>query len=143
MAQQLALWLPADGGCSGSSAELAAAHGDVQTAAAIMDGCVTEFGLRAPELRDHRQADRAAADELAKKATPPTKAAHEGPRRRPQAALVAAAGQPARRARTAAGRATGVNALPWAVLADTTLDRPFKVDVPEVPAGTGRQAGGS
>ena len=28
----------------------------------MMDGCVTEFGLRAPLLREHRQLLRAAAD---------------------------------------------------------------------------------
>src|SRR5436305_564103 len=60
--QRLALWLPADGRLLWLLAELAAAHGDVRTAAAIMDGCVTEFGLRAPELRRHRRAMREAAD---------------------------------------------------------------------------------
>src|SRR5205085_6042095 len=67
VAQRLALSLPADGKLLWQLGELAGAHGDVRTAAAIMDGCVTEFGLRSPELRAHRQANRAAADELAKK----------------------------------------------------------------------------
>src|SRR5262249_206634 len=51
--QQVALWLPADARLLWQLAELANAHGDVKTAAAIMDGCVTEFGLHAPELRQH------------------------------------------------------------------------------------------
>jgi tetratricopeptide (TPR) repeat protein len=124
--QQLALWLPADGRLLWQLAELASAHGDVATAAAIMDGCVTEFALGAPELRRHRQLTRAAADELAKQGGAGVKVAHEGhagtlrPRsKRPLAnALDTAALPPV--------SDTGVNALPWAVLAETALDRQFK-----------------
>src|SRR5207245_5483150 len=78
--QQLALWLPADGRLLWQLAELANAHGDVKTAAAIMDGCVTEFAMSNPELRQHRQVTRAAADELAKNkvSVETAKAAHEG-----------------------------------------------------------------
>src|SRR5438445_6521229 len=68
--QRLALWLPADGRLLWQLAELANAHGDVRTAAAIMDGCVNEFGLHALELRQHRKVTRSAADELAKSAGP-------------------------------------------------------------------------
>ena len=75
-AQQLALWLPADARLLWQLAELAAAHGDVVAAAAIMDGCVTEFGLRDPALREHRRAMRAAADERARSG-----GAHGGPGR--------------------------------------------------------------
>jgi tetratricopeptide (TPR) repeat protein len=132
VAQQLALWLPADGRLLWQLGELAAAHGDVRTAAAIMDGCVTEFGLRSPDLRAHRQANRDAADELAKKSTDsPTKAAHEGH----------AGGLKPRSSRPLAGpldeaalppiSATGVNALPWRVLADTAVGRQFKVTFPK------------
>ena len=67
LVQQLALWLPADGRLLWQLGELANAHGDVRTAAAILDGCVTEFALAAPDVRKHRQVYRAAADELAKK----------------------------------------------------------------------------
>src|SRR5262249_40453252 len=77
VAQQLALWLPADGRLPWQLAELANAHGDVKTAAAILDGCVTEFGMHAAELRRHRQLARAAADALAKDTTS-AQAAHEG-----------------------------------------------------------------
>jgi hypothetical protein len=96
-----------------------------------MDGCVTEFGLRAAELRAHRQANRAAADELAKKGGAPAKAQHEGH----------AAGLRPRSSRPLAGRldspalppvsATGVNALPWSVLGDTTVGREFQVSFPK------------
>ncbi len=131
VAQQLALWLPADGKLLWQLGELAAAHGDVRMAAAILDGCVTEFGLRSPELRAHRQANRAAADELAKKSDSPTKTAHEGH----------AGGLKPRSSRPLAGplddaalppiSATGVNALPWRVLADTSVGRPFQVTFPK------------
>ena len=56
--------------CSGRWRELAAVTGDVTTAAAILDGCVTEFGLRNPELRRHRQTLRDAADALSPATTP-------------------------------------------------------------------------
>lgn len=123
--QQLALWLPADGRLLWQLAELANAHGDVKNAAAIMDGCVTEFGLHAPELRRHRQLVRAAADELVPSGDS-AKTAHEGhvgglaPRsKRPLLTKLDTAELPPI-------SATGVNPLPWAVLADTTLDRKYK-----------------
>ena len=132
VAQQLALWLPADGRLLWQLGELAAAHGDARTAAAILDGCVTEFGLRAPELRAHRQACRAAADALAKKGdNAPLKPAHEGhagglkPRSsRPLAGRLAAAALPPI-------SATGTNALPWSVLGDTNVGREFKPAFPK------------
>jgi tetratricopeptide (TPR) repeat protein len=62
LVQQLALWLPADGRLLWQLAELANAHGDVKMGAAILDGCVTEFGMTDAELRKHRQLSRAAAD---------------------------------------------------------------------------------
>jgi hypothetical protein len=67
LVQQLALWLPADGRLLWQAGELANAHGDVLTAAAVLDGCVTEFGMGSPDLRRRRQVYRAAADELAAK----------------------------------------------------------------------------
>jgi tetratricopeptide (TPR) repeat protein len=130
IAQQLALWLPADGKLLWQLAELAAAHGDVRTAAAIMDGCVTEFGMRSPDLRAHRQANRAAADALAKSAAGGSKTEHQGH----------AGGLTPRSSRPLAGKhddgplppvtATGVNPLPWSVLADTAVGRQFQVKFP-------------
>jgi hypothetical protein len=129
LVQQLALWLPADGRLLWQLAELANVHGDVKTAAAIMDGCVTEFGLHAPELRRHRQLLRAAADELARNAAPTgasPRTAHEGhagvmrPRsKRPLLSQLHVDNLPPI-------SATGVNPLPWAVLAETTVDRSYR-----------------
>jgi tetratricopeptide (TPR) repeat protein len=132
LAQQLALWLPADGRLLWQLAELANAHGDIRTAAAIMDGCVTEFGLHAPELRRHRQLLRDAADHLAKESQPGggAKATHEqhaGVFRphssRPLMNKLDTAHLPP-------VHVTGVNALPWTVLAETIVDRQFKPTFP-------------
>src|SRR5262249_13095569 len=59
-----ALGLPADGRLLWQLAELANADGDVVTAAAILDGCVSEFGMGSPDLRKRRQIYRTAADEI-------------------------------------------------------------------------------
>ncbi|MFO0929918.1 MAG: hypothetical protein U0736_23335 [Gemmataceae bacterium] len=122
LTQQLALWLPADGRLLWQLAELANGHGEVTTAAAMLDGCVTEFGLRAPELQAHRRILRAAADALAKR-TDDGRQAHAGhallfqPRSsRPLAGTVADADLPPIDPR-------GDNALAWEVLAQTTVER--------------------
>jgi hypothetical protein len=129
-AQQLALWLPADGRLLWLLAELANAHGDVKLAAAIFDGCVTEFGMNNTELRRRRQLTRTTADELEKKPAD-SKVAHEGhagalkPKsRRPLLGRLDVAELPAI-------NADGINALPWAVLAATSVDRTFKPTFPK------------
>jgi hypothetical protein len=134
IAQQLALWLPADVRLLWLLAELANAHGDVKTAAAMMDGCVNEFGLRAEELRQHRQVTRAAADEVAA-ASPAdfaaVKTSHEG-----HAGLIKARSKRPLMTRLDQAplppiRADAVNALPWTVLSETTVDRKFKPTFPK------------
>ncbi len=124
-AQLLALWLPADARLLWQLAELANAHGDVTVAAAMMDGCVTEFGLRAPELQAHRRSVRAAVDARVKKAET-TKVDHEGhallfkPRSsRPLASKLVTAALPPISAK-------GPNVMAWELLADTVLDRRFR-----------------
>lgn len=124
--QQLALSLPADGRLLWQLAELANAHGDVKTAAAMMDGCVTQFGMSHPELRKHRQVLREAADKLPKD-TLSTKMEHE-------AHVVGTLA--ARSKRPLVSRfdmtplppisATEVNALPWELLAETTVDAKYR-----------------
>ena len=133
VAQQLALWLPADGRLLWQLAELANAQGDVRTAAAILDGCVTEFGLRTAELRRHRRLTRAAADELANapNSAAGTKAVHSAhaslfrPRsNRPLLNQLSAADLPPI-------QPDGITPLPWAVLAETTVGREFKPNYPK------------
>jgi Tfp pilus assembly protein PilF len=123
--QQLALWLPADGRLLWQLAELANAHGDVKTAAAMMDGCVTQFGMSDPELRRHRAILREAADKLAK-TTAAAKMEHE----------THAGSLAARSKRPLISRLdktplppisdTEVNALPWELLAETNVDAKFR-----------------
>jgi hypothetical protein len=123
-AQLLALWLPGDARLLWQLAELANAHGDVAVAAAMLDGCVTEFGLRQPDLQAHRRAVRAAAARAKKGEV--SKAEHQDhallfkPRSsRPLASKLATAALPPINPK-------GLNVLAWELLADTTLDRRFR-----------------
>jgi hypothetical protein len=129
LVQQLALWLPADGRLLWQLAELANAQGDIRTAAGILDGCVTEFGLHAPELRRQRRLLREAADGLDRNEpgnAGTAKASHEGHavlfRPRSKRPLLSELDQ----SKLPPVSLTGVNALPWAILAETMLDRRFK-----------------
>jgi tetratricopeptide (TPR) repeat protein len=132
LAQQLALWLPADGRLLWQLAELASAGGDVATAAAVMDGCVTEFGLRAPELLAHRKAQREAADERLRAAGPNPRAAHEGGH---AGTLKARSSRPLARKVDQAPLPPvdpgGINALPWAVVNETSVDREYRPTFPK------------
>lgn len=120
--QQLALWLPADGPLLWQLAELANIHGDYRFAAAMMEGCITQFGLQSAELRQHRQMTKAAAQEQARK--PDAGQGEHGQH---------AGGLKARSKRPLVARydtstlppvsATGVNTLPWGLLGETTLDK--------------------
>jgi hypothetical protein len=119
LVQQLAIWLPADGRLLWQLGELAHSHGDMRTAAAILDGCVSEFGMGDPELRHHRSAYRAAADEAAKATMPSDHQQHVSVGFRSPRPL-------ARRSdlsRLPPIHADGLNTLPWAVFTATTRDR--------------------
>jgi hypothetical protein len=119
LAQQLALWLPADPRLLWQLAELASAHGDVVTAAAIMDGCVTEFGLRDADLRAHRKLMRAAAVK-----------AGRGDKKEHEAHALLFKPRSSRPLVSKNGLASlppidpkGLNTLAWEVIAETTVDR--------------------
>jgi tetratricopeptide (TPR) repeat protein len=124
--QLLALWLPGDGRLLWQLGELAGAHGDVATAAAVLEGCVVEFGLRDAELLAHRRAFRTAADTRGRTA-PDARTEHEGghavafrPRSsRPLARKLDQVPLPPVDPR-------GVNALPWAVISETSIDRQYR-----------------
>ena len=114
--QQLALWLPADGRLLWQLGELANAYGDVRTAASILEGCVTEFGLGAADLRKRRQLFRAAVDELAKKPElDQHKITLKGKSSRPLVKAFDETTLPPIRADRA-------NRLPWPILSATTTD---------------------
>jgi Tfp pilus assembly protein PilF len=124
-AQQLALARPADGRLLWQLAELANAHGDVRTGAAMMDGCVTQFGLGHPELRTHRQTLREEADKLAKTmiAAKQEHEAHVGSllarSKRPLVSRVDATPLPPI-------SPSAINALPWELFAETSVDTKFR-----------------
>ncbi len=129
IAQQLALWLPADGPLLWQLAELANAHGDFQNAAAMMEGCVTTFGLQNPTLRKHRQVLRDAAEKIpVGKVGEEHQEQHLGSlkflSRRALASMVESAPLPVIDPK-------GVNPIPWELFAETTLAKPFKVSFPK------------
>ncbi|MBY0460929.1 MAG: hypothetical protein K2V38_26720 [Gemmataceae bacterium] len=113
--QQLMLWLPADSRLLWQFGELCNALGDVRSAAAVLDGCVTEFNLASPDLRQRRLLYRAAADELAQQ---PEDEQH-------RTALKVKSSRPLVKAfdesLLPAIDASSVNQLPWPVLAATTV----------------------
>lgn len=113
--QQLALWLPADARLLWQFGELCNAYGDVRAAANCLDGCVTEFALAAPDLRARRLAYRAEADERAKK---PDHEKHRGTLKVKSIRSLVKAFDESLLPAVSADRA---NALPWPVLAATTV----------------------
>jgi hypothetical protein len=129
LTQRLALWFPDDGRLLWQLAELASLHGDWQTAAAIMDGCVNEFRMSDPLLHRRRQAARAATESQAstsKLDVQSAKSLHQGHvsglRPRSQRPLLVAHDMndypPV--------RSVGVNSVPWSVFAETSIDRQFR-----------------
>ena len=132
--QLLALWLPADVRLLWLLGEMANVQGDVKTAAAIFDGCVTEFNSRSPDLRQHRQLTRAAADAQAKQNAAQ---AHAGAAADSESHLTAwrprskrPLATPTSHADLPAVVADGVNYLPWTVLADTVVEHDFHPTFP-------------
>jgi hypothetical protein len=121
LTQQLALWLPADGRLLWQLAQLANSGGDAKTAAAMLDGCVTEFGLHHPSLRHERQVLRAAADTWTHKEH---LSGLKGRSRRPLASELVQIDLPPI-------DSAGVNALPWSLLGETKVDRHFHPAFPK------------
>ncbi len=115
LTQLLALWLPADGRLLWQLGELARAHGDIRTAASILDGCVTEFAMGSAELRARRQKYRAEADDLDKKA------GHDPARGTITFKSTRALTRTFDPARLPQIRADGENVLPWPVVGETEI----------------------
>ncbi|MFL5341954.1 MAG: DUF3299 domain-containing protein [Gemmataceae bacterium] len=128
--QQLALWLPADGRLLWQLGEVANGLDEVRTAAAIFDGCVTEFAMSAPELRERRQALRAVVDKLPPSRTDASSSGHDihGKQTirsaRPLVRRFDPAGLPE-------PSAEHPNPLPWGLLALTTLDAKYHPTFPD------------
>ena len=130
--QQLALWLPADGPLLWQLAELANAHGDIKNAAAMMEGCVTQFNMQDLTLRKHRQILRDAVENLPQPKFG-AKEAHGGEThlgtisfrsRRPLISkLIATPLVPI--------DPKGINPIPWELFSETVLEKPFKPNFPK------------
>lgn len=120
LVQQLCLWLPNDARVLWQLAEVAHTVGDVRTAANLLDGCVTELGLKSEEAREHRSRYRTAADELDRKAnhTP-----FDGIK------FVSSRVFPRRfdTSRLPKIDPTRPNPLPWGALDETVVSRGFRV----------------
>lgn len=131
IAQQLALWLPADGRLLWQLAELANAHGDIRNAAAMMEGCVVQFGMTDPTLRKHRQIVRDRVDNLPK-AKLGMNEEHDNRHvgsitfrsRRPLISKLDLVPLPPIDAK-------GINPIPWELFGETVLEKPFKVSFPK------------
>src|SRR5262245_48548216 len=120
MVQQLALWLPADARLLWQLGELANAHGDVRTAAAILEGVVSEFAFTTAEVRERRKVYRAAADEIVR--------LPDAEHAKYRGDVVFRSNPPITRQFDAASqpeiRPAGVNLLPCPVLADGAASNP-------------------
>ena len=115
--QQLALWLPADGPVLWQLAEMANMHSDLSMAAAMMDGCMTQFGMQSKETNLKRQLTQEAVDERADKGE------HDGQHstfkpisKQPLLVRVDESLLPPI-------SPTGVNGMPWTLISDTSIDR--------------------
>jgi len=119
LVQELGLVLPSDARLLWQLAEIAHSHGDVRTAANLLDGAVVELGLSSDDARTRRARFRAAADELAKK---DDHAIHKGTLKfasnRAFKSLIDETKLPKVDPK-------GVNPLPWSALAETTLTKKF------------------
>src|SRR5262249_19042208 len=128
--QQLALWLPADGPLLWQLAELANAHGDFRNGAAMMEGCISQFGMQNPTLRKHRTLLRDAVDSL-----PAVKLGQEHGGEQPLGTLEFRSRRPlvSKLELTALPPidAKGINAVPWELFGETGLEKPFKVSFPK------------
>ncbi len=130
LTQQLALWLPADGALLWQLGELAYVTGEVRSAAAMLDGCVTEFGMSDRELRQHRQQYRSVADQQ----QDGTKLGGKGQGNHESKFKPVSKNPLVRKfdfSRLPPIKLKGVNQLPWVVLAETRLDRQFRPTFPE------------
>lgn len=135
LVQHLALCLPDDGRLIWQLGELAAAYGDIRNAEALLDLAQGEYGLSHPRLLRHRAALRTASAERAVP-TPAgvtdLKAAHAahggtGIAFKSQRALILERLDPRS---LPAIRRDAANNLPWALLAETALDRRFRPTFP-------------
>lgn len=126
-AQLLALWFPADPLLLIQLAEIANASGDPEVALAMMDGCVTEFGLREGMLLDHRR--------ILKEHLQSRKTAKDEKHQDHKNWFVPKSMRPFALDKMELDlppiKANAVNLLPWLVLAQTQVDRKALAQYPK------------
>ncbi len=120
LVQELALVLPFDARLLWQLAELAHAHGDVRTAANLLDGAVVGLGLQSEEARTRRSRYRAAAEELAKKED---HAIHRGTLKFASSRVFKTLIDETKLPKV---DPNGINPLLWSALAETTLTKKFE-----------------
>ena len=120
LVQELALALPFDARLLWQLAELANAHGDVRTAANLLDGAVVELGLAHEEARTRRTRYRTAADALAKSEGHGT---HKGTLKFASNRVFKTLIDEAKLPKV---DPDGTNPLPWSALAETALTKKFE-----------------
>ena len=120
LVQELALVLPFDSRLLWQLAEIANAHGDVRTAANLLDGAIVELGLSSEDARARRARFRAAADVLAKK---DDHAIHKGTLKFASSRFFKSLIDETKLPKV---DPNGINPLPWSALAETILTRKFE-----------------
>ena len=120
LVQELALVLPFDPRLLWQLAELANAHGDVRTAANLLDGVIIELGFQAVVARTRRTRYRSAADELAKTEE---HAVHRGTLKFASAKVFKTLIDETKLPKV---DPEGTNPLPWGALSETTLTKKFQ-----------------
>ncbi len=119
--QQLLLWFPQDGRLLWLLAEVANARGDTRTAASVLEG-VVESGITCKDARERRRVYRAESDRIAK-LPDDEHAKYRGD-------IEFRCTKPYTRALDVAKlpeiRPEGINSLPWLVVNETVIGRPFR-----------------
>jgi len=120
--QQLGLWLPGDARLLWLFAELLARQGDYRTAAAILEGCMSELGLASPAVREQRRKWLTAIERI------------EAVGEHVVSRFIAKSPRPLLSrfdpSLLPTIQADAVNPLPWVVLDETLIDRGFRPTFP-------------
>jgi hypothetical protein len=103
---------------------LANAHGDFPSGAAMMEGCVSAFGMQHPTLRKHRLILRDAVDSQKEHNAEKHLGSLQFRSRRPLLSKIESIPLPAIDPK-------GINPIPWELFAETAIEKPFKVAFPK------------
>jgi hypothetical protein len=118
--QTLLVWCPDDVRLLWQLGEWAYAAGNIRVAANILDGCVSDYGAKSTRLRDRRQRFRSEADARESRGEHTRTSKLKFTSKRPIARVFDLNALPTI-------NTDGVTPLPWNALAETVIERPFKV----------------